>query len=163
MSYQGVPATPPLLSPVWEAALARCNADATLVGLLGGEYVGVAYMPLPGEPTQTGQWQRVVLLPITTAWPLPEQPGRSVVAPFSMRVDVHMPSPNANPAPKLEQVHRRLFELLHGWVPGALAGATVRLRVWRETPPTTSPLWDEAGDHHYMAAEYRAVVEPPTI
>lgn len=161
MTYQGTPATPPLLSPLWDAVVARLAGDATLQGLLGGAYVSAAYRALPANATQAGQWQRLVVVPVTTAWPLPDGPGRWYVAPFNVRADVHMPSLAADPAIKLELLHRQVFALLHGWTPGDLGGVQVRQPLYRETPPTTAPVWDEPGDFYYMTAEYRATAEPP--
>ena len=163
MSYQGTPAVPPLLGPVWDAVVQRLATDAQLQALLGGPYVAAVYQALPANATQTGQWQRLVVVPVTQAWPLPDAPGRYYAAPFNLRADVHMPSNAANPAMKLELLHQRAFALLHGWAPGVLDGAQVRLPLWRETPPTPAPLWDEAGDFAYMTAEYRLVVEPEPL
>lgn len=170
--YQGTPATPPILRPVWDAALARLRT-----------YLAASYETLtdsgqvyragtdPWNGPQDEQWWRVALVPIVRAWPVDDQPGRALVTPFGVRSEVHVPDEDWDPMRMLEVTQREVFMALHGWKPAAGdltdgAGgqlAYVRNPTVRSALPDPTPIRDDDRGVWTSMGEYTIVVESPDL
>lgn len=161
--YEGIPATPPRLANFWTAVRDRLRADATLIGLLGGaDRITKSYEP-DYEGSENVQWQRLVIVPVTTAFPVEDTNGGFVLAPFLVRVDIHLPGEVGDPLVKLELVQNRAYALLHGWLPAPIVGLSIHLHVYRATTPQAAPLYDPEMDMQFTSSEYRVVAESPDI
>lgn len=163
MTYQGIPATPPRLWAVWNAVLGRLRAAPQPSG-----YVAASQVYRDGQSAYSGSesemWWRLALVPITTAYPGGEQPGRAIRARFMVRAEVHVPSEAMDTLGKLEALQIHAFERLHGWLPpGPFTYATVRLPIRRDVAPEPIPLRDDERDLWFTSSEYLIVVETPDL
>lgn len=176
-NYVGPAPTPPRTTDLWKEVLARLDTVGLEALTLPDEYTdgmsdgagGYRDVVLASEVLPVGdddaQWARVVVVPVTRAFPLQEGPGRDRAVPFLIRSDVNRPNRFADPFPMLELLQLHAFDRLHGWKPepADLGYATMRFKCWRETFPQSQPIYDPEMDLHYLSAEFRVVLESPDV
>lgn len=160
--YQGALPTPPRLSGVWDAVRTRLSGDGVLQGLLGGAgRVTLSWAEDAYVGPEASQWARVVIVPVVRAYPVENEHGATVLAPFLVRADAHLPG-DGSTLEKLELIQIRVFELLSGWLPAGLpADVQVRHHIYRASTPEPIPIYDPESDTDFLSAEYRVLAESP--
>lgn len=176
-NYVGPAPTPPRTTDLWKEVVARLDVvglealtkpdqytDGMSDGAGGFRDVVMAHEVLPVGDGDV-QWARLVVVPVTTAFPLADGPGRDRAVPFLIRSDANRPDRFADPFPALELLQLHAFARLHGWKPDPadLDYATMRFRCWREESPQAQPIYDPEMGLHYLSAEYRVVLESPDV
>lgn len=173
-TWQGPAAAPPRLWWLWDLVRSRLDDPQIEAQTKPAKYtagtgaapyrdVELVWLKLPiGDDNSA--WARLVVIPVTLPFGITDQPGRELIVPWLVRVDVKIPANSqADPYPTLEILQRWAFDRLHGWRPAAaqLLHAKVRLAVWREAAPQSAPLFDPATRLYYTSSEFRALVESP--
>lgn len=163
--YPGGP-EPPRTWALWDAVAERLRSPTMEALLNGGPLQGKVYAIWEDESRALdlpAPWARVVILPVTGTFQIPDDVGADRVVPFLIRADVQPPKDGRyNPARLLEALQAEAWRRLRGWTPGALQHVEVHLPIWRSTAPQAIPLWNEGDGTLFLSAEYRVVAEPLT-
>ena len=162
--YPGITPTPPRPAEYWNAMREYLRGDAGLTTLMGG----LPSVHLIGEEYTKGaedtQWSRVVIVPVTLAFPTRGNASRERLLRVLARAETHLPVSRPDVVGlKLDALHVRLEALLSGWRPEGLDYGQARLHMWLYDPASAAPMWDEGADVWWASAEYRAVLHPPGV